>query len=565
MTQAGNKNFGRLALAAALATLLTSPASADYPGAMWSVDQIQITGATDAQAQAIRTGLGKANNTYFYGDHPVAMSVKVTGADAMVVTLTDIASGKVLSRTAPIALDADLTGEALAWMDKLECTSADCLGGGTETALAAVHIPELPASGTPERAQIVAAAKVPNLSGTVSTAIAKGMPMPKPRPGTGLAALDLTGLEQIRIAKTPDPKLLEGAEPIRVARFNAANLGNISYAASDRLVLAQPRTAAVAPVAPRLSATERTLFGRLFFGLARFLGISGSSQPDTQLAAAPAQQAPATTSARALAPTTTTPTQPFQPSERWRLTPQTTAPAVAPAAEQRVAALGNTTISTPSASQPLQPAQQPQQAVPEFTGLRLVPSPGLRPPAPRDDQSGPVVTPIRVASLRATPNQGGQGNGDLSVRLSPELFTKYTPQAFKHLFGSYGNQNAKVALVADEPGSGGSVDRVLASRGLELDSGRYAKAERVYWGGQTGSCGFWISMPRVPPSAFVLIASNKASVIANVHTSGNGVRVSDAVADALGMRAGTWSDVQVVALRQLDRTARRDRPRSALQ
>ena len=224
-----------------------------------------------------------------------------------------------------------------------------------------------------------------------------------------------------------------------------------------------------------------------------------------------------------------------------------------------MAALGTVAPATTAQALP-----QPQ-ANTEFTGLRLVPSPGLRPPAPREEQSGPVVAPIRVTSVRAAETRALQNKANLSVKLSPELFNKYTPSALKHLFGSYGNQNAKVALVADEPGAGGSVDRVLAARGLALDSNRYARAERVYWGGTSGSRGFWIAMPRVAPSAFVLVASAKASVIANVHPSGNGVRVSDAVAEALGMREGSWSDVQIVALKQLDRTARSNRSGSALQ
>ena len=53
MIQAGSTKTSALAMAMATAVaalLAAMPARAEYPGAMWSVDQIQIDGATDAQA-----------------------------------------------------------------------------------------------------------------------------------------------------------------------------------------------------------------------------------------------------------------------------------------------------------------------------------------------------------------------------------------------------------------------------------------------------------------------------------------------------------------------------------
>ena len=571
MSRTANRLSTRMVMPLALGMMIAAtPAKADYPGALWSVNSLEIqfdAGAAlsldqDAVRGKISAGLRKANDTYFFGDRPVRMRVLVTGPETMLVTVTDGKSGMVLVSRERIAIGDGVAVGALAWMDGLECAGVECSAGAPALAAApATSSAALAATGT-TAPTLASTAQLGEDAGLASTTIAKGMPIPRPRPtpGTGHGtAIDLASLDSLSIGKTPTPSL-EGTAPIRISRFNTKGLADISYTPSDQLVVAEPRSAAVAAV-PRRTATERTLFGRLFFGLARFLGISddGSAPAEdaTQLALAPAQSAPAAPTAAPSAVEPRTAAQPFQPSARWRLSQAPAAPA--PSGGERLAALGSTTLPTPTAVQP----SQEQPAL--YTGLRVVPSPGLRPPSPRSEQSGAIVTPIRVASLQPTARERERAGSNLSVRLSPELFNKYSPKAFEHLLGSYGNQNAKVRLVADEPGSGGSVDRVLAARGLQLDRERYARAERVYWGGETGSRGFWISMPRVPPSAFVLIASAKASVIANVQSGGNGVRVSDAVAEALGMQAGTWSDVQVVALQQLNRTAQRTRPRSALQ
>ena len=571
MTQAASKFANRIVAPLALgAMMVATPASADYPGALWTVDSVDIRfdeGAglaldQKAMSNKVRAGLRKANETYFFGDRPVRMVVTITGPDTMLVTVTDRKSGKALVSADRIAVGGGIAAGALAWMDGLECAGVDCSAGLPAVAAApASDVPAL-AAAAPTRSAATSAAPQAGQAGVASVVVSKGMPIPRPRP-SGLSsegtAIDLASLGSLSLGKTPSPSL-ENTAPIRISRFNTDGLGEISYTSSDRLVVAEPRSAAVAAV-PRRTAAERTLFGRLFFGLARFLGISGDTaapeEDASQLALAPANPAPASPAATPSAVEPRANSQPFQPSARWRLSQPPAAPA---GGGDRLAALGSTTLPAPTATQPAQPQQQTL-----YTGLRVVPSPGLRPPSPRSEQSGAVVTPIRVASLQPTARERQRAGTNLSVRLSPEVFSKYSPKAFEHLLGSYGNQNAKVRLVADEPGSGGSVDRVLAARGLKLDRERYARAERVYWGGETGSRGFWISMPRVPPSAFVLIASAKASVIANVQSGGNGVRVSDAVAEALGMQAGSWSDVQVVALRQLNRTAQRTRARTALQ
>lgn len=506
--------------AAALA-LMAGTARADYPGALWSVDAVEVTGAEGDQAGQIRAALRTASQTYFFGDRAVKVEVRVTGPDAAVLSVVDRATGAEMARTGTMALSGDLGEAALAWMGSLECAALDCLPGAGGTQLAAAPMAVTPAVEAP--------AAVASVAGAV--------PVPAPRPG---AAPGLEGLDRVRLARTPD---LTNAEPIRIARFNTAGIASLGYSDSDTLVLAEPgATGATAPANPGGS----TLVGRFLSSVVSFLGFGSAT------AVAPAAALPAATQPRTVAqPAVTAPTatERFRPSEQWRLTPR-----AEPQAGVQIAALDPSAATTPVApATPAATAAPAPQAV-SATGLRLVPSPGLRLPAPRQEAGAAVVTPIRFAAVSPGAARAAATPKNLSVKIDPEVFGRYSAASLGRLFGSYGNRNAKVRLVADDD-SGGSVDRILASRGLELDSDRFAKAERVYWSGNSGSRGFWISMPQTAPSKYLLIASKKASVIANVYSRGTSVRVSDAVAEALGMQAGGWSDVQVIALKEISQTA----------
>lgn len=525
---------------AALA-MAAGEARAEYPGALWSVDMVEITGADPETTVRIRSGLRHASETYFFGDRAVKVEVRVTAPGEMALTVVDRLTGAPMAATGTMALTDDVAGAALTWMGTLECMSESCgpVAGGTQLAAA----PPTPAPVAPSIDQTRDEAPAPQLA-FAETGVT---PVPAPRPQQ---AFQLAGLDQTRLARTPD---LSNAEPVRIARFNTQGIGKMSYSDTDALVLAEPgATGSAAPT----QAAGSTVVGRWLTGFARFLGFGPAPVP---AASAPAAALPTATAPRdALAQPSTPLTAPFRPSERWRLTPRNE-----PLAQQgtQLAALSpQAALARPSAAQPA--AQTP--ASPTFTGIRVVPSPGLSLPEPQPDRGETVVTPIRFTAVSPGVAQTAQRRrNNLSVRIDPEVFGKYSAASVGKLLGSYGNRNAKVELVADES-AGGSVDRILASRGLALDSDRYARAERVFWSGNDGSRGFWIAMPQAAPSTYVLIASKEASVIANVHSNGSNVRVSDAVAKALGMEAGSWSDVQIIALKPIDRTARA-RTRTRLQ
>lgn len=570
----------RRELAAALtAALMAGSAWADHPGALWSVDRLEVR-AVDADAEALRadvqSALRAANEVYFYGDQPVRMVATVTAAGRVSVDLIDIATGEALIRDAKLGADGFET-EVLAWMDGLDCADGSC-GGETPVQIAAAPAIETAtaqpvATGSNAPATVAWPQKVTGvLSTEAPQQIARAdtnTPLPRPRPGAE-ATPGLDGLRSVAIARKPDLSIA----PIRISRFDTRGLSPISYSADDQLVLRVPlaRVPTATQALPKPQETPpQTLIGRWVDSLAGFLGIAEPEQrqPGAKVAALPSSSIDTVS---AYAPQGTA----LEPSEQWKPKPS------AAASDQRVAALntspvgGRSTLPIPQAARSAlpqaepKPARQPVSSAPvpaqpalatpayTSTGLRIVRSPGLGLPKPyAEAAASPQVTPIRLA-------QAGRGarngvNKDLAVKIHPEVFGKYSSAAAERLFGGYGS-GAPVRLVSaaqEAGGSGQSVDRILANRGLALDGDRYAKAERVFWSGRTGSRGFWITLPQVSASTYVLVASSEASVIANVYARGSSVQVSDAVAKALGLAAGQWSDVQIIALKPVDRTAAR--------
>ncbi|MFK7943711.1 MAG: hypothetical protein AB8B85_12475 [Paracoccaceae bacterium] len=596
-----------LATGILFAAMMAGTAFADHPGALWSVDRLDVRsdGATAAQVSDARMALAKANETYFYGDRGVRMDAIVAATGAVRLDVIDAASGDVLVEGARFEGGPEFSGSALAWMDGLDCAGGRC-GEAGQTLLAAVQdSPIAPAKAMsvakPETGTQPQKVSWPTrVTGVVADVEPQtrtaNIPAPRPRPGaTDIADLsglpDLEGLRSVAISRNPVPNT--SIPPIRISRFDTRALGPISYSADDRMVVGEPRTLAPATQAlpsPGKDPASRSLIGRWVDGVASFFGIT-----DT-----PARQARPQNTALASAPNVEVSTYapagtPLRANQRWKTLPT-------PQSTTRLAALdqtqvgGRSQLPVPQSARPLAETSVPTStaapslrlggqatpqsvrpaatAVPSATtrasqtsaaltaprttpaGIRLFPSPGLGLPSrAADPLSGPEVTPIRVTAAAPAPRRAA--NKDLAVKLHPEVFGKYSSASAERLFGSYGRPNAPVRLVTAEGGSGASVDRILSKRGLALDSGKYAKAERVFWSGRSGSRGFWISMPQVAPSSFVLVASAKASVIANVYPRGSAVQVSDSVAKALGLKPGQWSDVQIVALRQLDRTASR--------
>lgn len=568
------------------AALLAGGASADHPGALWSIERLDVRadGATAAQVSAARLSLMQANETYFYGDQAVRMVARVSGDGSVRVDVLDARSGATLIRAA--RLD-DLGRTALAWMDGLDCTAGHC-GNAAQTQLAAVAedgaAPAAVAKAmTPAKPTTQVEAKPVAWPKKVNGVIAEAAPqtrtaaapMPRPRPGTELStAPDLAALRRVSLARNPVPVPDASVPPIRISRFDTRGLGPISYGADDELILGEPRTLAPAnrAVSQPQATPSRSLIGRWVDKVATLLGIADAPAPKPKAIAAVRAPQPTASSivpqGTALKPTSRWATNddarqeplrlaaldPASSGAALRLTPpQTEAPTTqgaAAAGANRAPTDGPRLVvrapgTATGSSLPLPAAAQ---------GIRVLPSPGLGLPRPQGQPTDAVqVTPIRLTPARPT----RRSDTKLAVKLHPEVLGRYSTSVAERLFGSYGRPNAPLRLVSEDGGGGRSVDSILARRDLALDSDRYAKAERIFWSGRSGSRGFWISLPQVLRSDFVLVASDKASVIANVYPRGASVQVSDAVAKALGLSPGQWSDVQIIALKKLERTAGR--------
>lgn len=540
-----------IALSAAGMALMPGTAQADFPGALWSVEHVAVTvapGAAIADSAALKgriaASLRRANDTYFYGERPAKMTVRILSDNAMTIALVDRKTGAVVTEMRDLSPQTDISAGALAWMDGLTCASLDCATATqAPTALAAAPVRTAPQdTATGRLGEILPDARAATVREVIETATElahhdrrEGVPpIPAARPQQ-TAQMPQT-LGRIQVARTQPRALDTYADPIRIARFNTEQLGRLSYTPADKLVLATPPSTTLSDAQPpALRRESSTAVGRLFESVARLFGFVEPT-PEAAFAPRPAGAA----SSIAAAPRSALA---VKPTATWRLQPSTRTALELP--EPRLAALAPSSAATATR--------------PGFRGIRVVPSPGLLPPRSSRQTSASnagIVTPIRVAAAPAP-----AVNRNLSVKLDRKLLNSYAPGAFGQLFSSYQNEKAKVLLVAGRDDAGErnrTVDSILASRGLVLDADRFAKAERVFWGGKTGSRNFWISLPQVAPARFVLVASDTASVIAKVHAgSGNGVRVSDAVAKALGMQSGMWSDIQIVALRETERTARR--------
>ena len=587
--------------APALAFVLPMAAEAgEHPGALWSVERLEVKadgGAADALRTQVRSALRTANEVYFYGNRPVRMVAHVTASGAVTLDVMDSGTGAVLVRDARFDAASGAGGfetEALAWMEALDCGDGRCaevgqtrLASATADPVAQPHVTGVDATAKTANAPAPDQQTWPKKVTGVLTASAPAAEteqlawVPKPRPTSKSntdPTPDLAGLRSVALARNPDPTV----PPIRISRFDTSGLSPISYSPDDQLVLGGPRTLAPATQAlPQPQQAPRTLIGRWVDNVTSFLGFQDTSTPAARPATPKLASRGDGTAVSGFAPEGT----PLTPAPRWKANteePTTTRLAALdptpvggrsrlPAPRSATEAAGAPATETPNApaSAALTPAAlalatastgAAAQAVPTTTatGLRIVRSPGLGVPrAAASPLASPLVTPIRVASASGT----GSSSQNLSIRLHPEIFGRYSTQAANKLLTGRQGTDAPVRLVtsgsSENPGSGTSVDRVLAKRGLALDSDKFAKAERIFWSGRTGSRGFWISLPQAAPSNFVLVASSKASVIANVFPRGSAVQVSDSVAEALGLKPGEWSDVQIVALKQADRTASR--------
>ncbi|MEL7467397.1 MAG: hypothetical protein AAFN27_03010 [Pseudomonadota bacterium] len=119
------RRFRRVSLGTTLAVLVSATvAAADFPGERWNIDFVRVAGEDQA---AVRNGLQRAAEIYFYGDETDArMEATARGDGAFDVRIIG-SDGRVLAEQTGLnyAQGGDAAGSvaqaALAWLDGLAC------------------------------------------------------------------------------------------------------------------------------------------------------------------------------------------------------------------------------------------------------------------------------------------------------------------------------------------------------------------------------------------------------------------------------------------------------------
>ncbi|MEM7683493.1 MAG: hypothetical protein AAF293_01625 [Pseudomonadota bacterium] len=119
------RRLGRVSLGTTLAVLVSaSVAAADFPGERWNIDFVRVAGEDQT---AIRNGLQRAAEIYFYGDETDArMEATARGDGALDVKIIG-SDGRVLAEQTGLSYaqggnSADSVAQAaLAWLDGLAC------------------------------------------------------------------------------------------------------------------------------------------------------------------------------------------------------------------------------------------------------------------------------------------------------------------------------------------------------------------------------------------------------------------------------------------------------------
>ena len=119
------RRLGRVSLGTTLAVLVSaSVAAADFPGERWNIDFVRVAGEDQT---AVRNGLQRAAEIYFYGDETDArMEATARGDGAFDVKIIG-SDGRVLAEQTGLSYaqggnSADSVAQAaLAWLDGLAC------------------------------------------------------------------------------------------------------------------------------------------------------------------------------------------------------------------------------------------------------------------------------------------------------------------------------------------------------------------------------------------------------------------------------------------------------------
>lgn len=530
------------------AMLVAAPAQAEFPGALWSMDKVDIDASAVAGADraavisALRAGLRRANETYFYGDQTVRMQVAVR-ADGLTadVFVFDALTGALLTEVGGLSIAGGADGfanQALAWMDTLECGSVACSSGGDlQTADSQNR------ATAPQTATRVSAAAAPSNAVTASSPdqrvahAASGQPVPQARPiAIARAQGEPVGLATTVISRGPDARA-SFANPDPWPEFDISTIRDFPYSETDHLVLPSrllPTRRPDISGARRADGSASNVFELIYDS---FLSLFES---DAEPSAAPAS------GTAALSTDQSTTGEAAQPSATWGAATETSTEI---RAGRRYAA--DTLFSNPADNSGVDAALGSNA-----DGTVTFANPGETTPSVYENRRPRVRVVAADAARPEAVVPAAEQPTTLTVRLDPALYAGQSLAFARRLLGGStafaGGAGAAGSTVTASP-SGDAVDTALAARGLSRDAERYSALETVYYEIQAASPGFWIELPGATPDLrYAMLSNNAASVVALVRPGSGRIRVSDAVAQTLKLPRDAWSAVQIEALREED-------------
>ncbi|MEM9059754.1 MAG: hypothetical protein AAGD13_04760 [Pseudomonadota bacterium] len=208
------RHFRRIPLGTALVlTLSTAPAFADFPGERWNIGFVKVSGTDQA---AVRSGLQRAAEIYFYGDETEArMEADVSDAGSFDVRIVGpggsvLAEQRGLSYAPGGGASNSATQAALAWLDGLAC------GDGCAVAEARPAPAPAPAESEPAVAIAQAAVEAVQSEPADETPVVADAAPETDEPAS-VEVLPPVTTPEITVAEVPAPSAPASTEPVEIA------------------------------------------------------------------------------------------------------------------------------------------------------------------------------------------------------------------------------------------------------------------------------------------------------------------------------------------------------------
>lgn len=369
----------------AIATAMGTAARAQFPGEVWGVSYVRVSGTGAANVtNGLTLGLTDASNVYFYGDTAARIEANVTSANVVDLKMVDLGSGKVVAERRGLPFDGagDVAGTvsnaALAWMESLNCAEG-CTVARSGPAPQSVQTAAAPAIEQPE----------PETAEPEAVEVAEP---PKPEP---VAIVEAPKPEVVVATETPEPvEVAQTAQPQPVVVAPAPKAEPVQKDPTPEpvIALAQPQVSVPQQTSPvTQAALKNPTAEAIVLGLDADQVLAAVDAPDVRKPASEVTTAPAADTRSSAAPSVVALPKPkvSRPSANAPTKPETFAVASAAPASDEAPALA---LAVPSSDvvKPETPAQAATGSQPEVaavepqTEVKLPPVPSVTAPDPEE-------------------------------------------------------------------------------------------------------------------------------------------------------------------------------------